>query len=69
MFITVLFSIVATDKVHSIAQKEQRWHRATGGKELQHDTFERSLRTMSEKIVTLNEEEIKGKARNWYEIA
>ena len=61
MLITVLFSIVATDKVHSIAQKEQRWHRATGGKELQHDTFKRSLRTMSEKIVTLNEEEIKGK--------
>ena len=30
---------------------------------MQHDTFERSLRTMSEKIVTLNEEEIKGQSK------
>ena len=31
--------------------------------ELQHDTFERSLETMSEKIVTLNEEVIKGQIK------
>ena len=37
--------------------------------ELLHDTFERSQGTMSEKIVTLNEEVIKGKSRNWYEEA
>ena len=31
--------------------------------ELLHDTFERSLGTMSEKIVTLNEEVIKGQIK------
>ncbi len=31
--------------------------------ELQHDTFERSLEPMSEKIVTLNEEVIKGQIK------
>ena len=37
--------------------------------ELLHDTFERSLGTMSEKIVTLNEEVIKEQYGNSYEAA
>ena len=56
--------ICDADKVsiryNKMRKKNRHGRQAADRMELQHATFERSLRTMSEKIVTLNEEVIKG---------
>ena len=62
--------ICDADKVsiryNKMRKKNRHGRQAADRMELQHATFERSLRTMSEKIVTLNEEVIKGQIKERY---